>query len=760
MNFSNASKVLETIRAGDDAEWERGENRRKINDTANCVPPLSPELAKKMGIKVNVQFGALMQLVATARRQYRTAFFGTGRFFTVKIPKAPVEYQSEWETFITGQINDIMNGSTPYFDQHESKWAAVVLHGLGPTIYYDPDAWLAEYLAIEDLRIPTDTKTDLSNLDWFAARKMWTVFELVNEVFPVKETENSKKWDKKAIKQILKNYKSINTEAPENQYDWETTPEKLAELVRQNGGYYSSDALPKITFWHFYFRDDTEAGKKGWYMVVVPESSAIRGQGKDEFLWKSDEPIAEKREHILQCQLGDLCNKAPFLIKSMRSLGFALMEPCFYDNLTICRAIQHLNDNMDVWLRTTDPADKARPQIQEFGNYKMLRSGLQVVPQAERHQIDHDMLEVIMAKTKQLQQEVSQSYTQQTDTGTRKEQTAFETNVKVQQVNAMMSGLLVKAFKYETAAYREICRRFCRMDSEDDDVKNFQKECNDAGIPRKWLDSRLWKIEPVTPLGMGNPTVAQASAQQLLSILPLLDPTAQQEVKHEIVLTFTQDPRKAARWVPLGKQRGLSEGAKFAQSIFGTLMTGIPLPPAEGLPLVDQIDALLPMFAGKLHQFATRNGMITQDEDTALQNVYAYLASPQPPLGLVTRLAQNPNEKQRVKQYMDQLGKLDNERKGLAQRGQEAMQAQAQGNGNGGLDPETQAKIHTTTAMAAAKLHGKQQADALKMKQSAKKFVAEERRKDASAFAEIQRQGVKTKAEVASKRMKAFDEKD
>lgn len=751
MNFSTASKVLETIRAGDTAEWERGENRVKINNSANCVPPLTPELAKKMGIKINVNFGELMTLLAQARRQYRTAFFGTGRFFTVKIPKAPTEYQAEWEYWITDHINNVMNESLSYFEEEESKWSAVVCHGIGPTIRYDSDAWEAEYLAIEDFRVPTDTKLSFKNLDWFAARKMWTVFELVQEVFPEKETENSKKWDKPAIKKILKNYKSINTEAPENQYDWETTPEKLAELVRQNGGFYSSDALPKITLWHFYFKDETEAGKKGWYMVVVPETSAIRGTGKDEFLWKSDEPIAEKREHIIQCQFGDLCNKAPFMFKSVRSLGFALMEPCFYDNLTICRMLQHLHDNFNIWLRTSDPADKARPQIQEFGNLNMLRTGLSVVPQTERHQIDHNLLETAMAKTKQLQQEVSQSYTQQTDTGTRKEQTAFETNVKVQQVNAMMSGLLVKAFKYATPEYREICRRFCKMDSTDEDVRNFQKEAEEAGIPRKWLDSRLWRIEPVTPLGMGNPTVAAASAQQLMAARPNYDPTAQMEILHEFTLTVTQDPRKAARWAPLGKLKGLSEGAKFAQSIFGTLMTGIPLPPAEGLPLIDQIDALIPMFAGKLHQYATRNGMITPEEDTALQNVYAYLASPEPPLGLVTRLGQQEQEKQRVKQYMDVLGKLDNERKGLAQRGQEAMQKQAEQNGNGQGDPEAMAKVHALMMQTAAKIAAKEKQDALKMKQSSRKFVAEERRKDASAFAEIQREGVKTKAQAKMK---------
>ena len=139
MNFSSPSRVQATLRAGDAAEFARGQNRAKILRAANGAPPLDPATAKKLGIHINIEWGELMLTLAQARRQYRTAFWSNMNFFRVTIPKAPAEHQSEWGEFITNAINRPMRRSRKYFELHESRWAAVVCHGLGPMVWYEPD---------------------------------------------------------------------------------------------------------------------------------------------------------------------------------------------------------------------------------------------------------------------------------------------------------------------------------------------------------------------------------------------------------------------------------------------------------------------------------------------------------------------------------------------------------------------------------------------------------------------------------------------
>lgn len=727
MNFAKPYRVQATIRAGDTVEWERGVNRTKINNHANCVPPLDPAMATKLGIKINVNWGELMILLAHARRQYLSAFWSNLQFFKVGLPFAPKERQSEAGAFITQEINKPMRDSLSFFELHRSRWASVVCHGVGPMSWEDPVYhWEPDYVAIEDLRIATDTTLDFKNLGWYARRHIYTPGELCDKAFS-KSPMN--KWDKPAVANILSNYKEVNYDYAPNHYDWETTPEKLAELVKQDGGYYSSDAMPGIPLWHFYFKDNTDRNNSGWFMRVVPEAATVRGNPSDEFLWTDDVPVASNLSEILHCQFGDLCNKAPFNYHSIRSLGFALLEPCFYTNITRCRLLQHIHDNFNIWLRTTDPIDKARASVQEFANMGVLKPGVGIIPQAERHQIEADLVEMGMAQLKQLQQEASSSYTQDTDTGTKREQTAFETSVKMQQVNALMSGLLLTAFIYEKHAYKEICRRFCLRGSKNPDVVRFQMRCQKAKIPRSWLDVELWDIEPVTPLGMGNPTMAMASAQQLVANLGMFDATAQQEIKHDWVVALTSDARKAARWAPLGKDRGITDSTRDAQSIFGTLMQGVALKPKEDYSGTEQFTALLPLLQGVVQKFTQRDNMATRDEALGMGQVVVYMEA------LLQKLSQDPAQKQFVKQAGDALGKITNLIKGLAQRGQEAAQKR---NGNG-MDPEVMAKIQAMLATTKAKLQGKAATDQMKLKQNAEKFIRDERRKDASTFAQIQR---------------------
>lgn len=752
-NYSTPERVLSVVRMTDDVEGLRSRNRLKVTNASNCVPPFTEDEARKYDVQINVNWGELKVLLTHAAEQLISAFFGNRYFFTVRLPKAPVDYQADWEQFITDEINRPLRNSLEYFELHRSRWTSVVTHGVAPMMWPNPDKWKPRFKAMADVRIATDTLLDFSNLGWFAVRHNYTVEELIDEVF---NDNPNNHWDKKAIAKILKNYKEINTAYACDNYNWDTDYEKIASVIQQDGFLGMSSALPSIPLWHFYFEDNSDSANKGWFMVIVPENAAIKGESTDEFLWESDEPIADKWEHIIHCQYGDLNADPPAKYDSIRGLGFILLEPTYWNNFVRCRMLQHLSDQFNPWLRCTDPVNKARAQLQEFGRYKVVHPSISIIPESERHQVDSGLIEMVMAQLKQLQQEASSSYTQATDTGTNKEQTAFETRVKLEQVNAMMGAILRIAFKYEGYAHREICRRFLLKSGrggapiEDPDILEFQKSCAEYGIDPRFMDIKQWEVEPVSPLGMGNPTIAQAAAEQLMQIRGSLQPKGQQIALHEKVLSVVGDPRKAEEIAPRAAQPQQSAAKREAIGLFGTLMTGVEVPPEES-NLLDQMEALMPLYAGKIAMMEKRDMMADYGEGAGLQSVSKYLAS------VLQLLGQDSQQKVPAKQYHDALGKLDNQTKALIQRGVAAQQSK--------MDDQDKAatmKVNGDLAIKSRKTNVDLQLKSQKQQHgialSDRKFQTENARKNLEAVTKAGREHFSTLHSAHMARIKGFEE--
>lgn len=747
--YSDAAKVQLVIRASDDVEQRRGENRTLINEAANNEPLMTDEVADQQGILVNTRWGEMMELLANARRQMTVHFNSMPTFFTVSLPKAPEEVRADWEGEITEFINNKMkqgDRGLEWFATNKSRWSAVVCHGIGPLFWDDPKSWNAKVIAICDLRIPTDTLSDFSNLTCFAVRKAYTPGELSAKAYS--KTQGRFKWNKKAVASMLDQIEQCKTVMAQNQYDYQSTPEKFEELRKQNGGYWASDAMPVINLWHFYFKNDE--GKNGkWELKVVPDmgSSVVSPEVDDnEFICESIGPVADKWQHILQVQYGDLNNTSPHKYQSVRSLGFALYEPCYWTDITRCRLIQHVQDNFNIYLRMADPVDRARASVQVFQNMAVLKPGVTVVPNTERHQVDGNLVEAALAMTKQLEGEMSSTYTQEVDSGTKKEQTAFETGVKVQQRNAMLSGILMEATFRETFVYKEICRRFCLENSDDEDVQDFRTDMlKRVKIPKAWLDVKYWVIEPTTPLGNGNPTMAMVESENVMKLRPLAGPAAQQEMVHDAAVTMV-GPRRAKRWFSV-KEKPTSEASVAAMNAFSALMQGGRPQVPNGLSMLAVVQTLVQYCVDKITTIERTTKMATPQEMIGLTNAVGYVKS------LLQGMEGDQANMVKIKEFAHAIAQVENELKRM-QHKQQAEQQKAQQQdkmkeANGEAQAhlvETAAKIKGKTAETANKIQMKKVEGQQKLQHQNQAFVADQQRKNLSTVAEIARNGEREKA--------------
>jgi len=734
MTFRTPTDIRAVIYAGDEIERVRARNRMIVDNLFNGGKPIPDEDAVRMNQSLNINWGEAPVLKAHAVRQLTNAFQRPVKKFRVTIPTAPQDEdkQIKWGMAITDFINRVIKESPGYFRLLNNRFNDVVSHGVAPQLWEDKETWLARYVAIGDFRVATDTEVGFRNLEWFAVRYYYTTGELWAKVF---SEDSSKNWNKKAVGKILEEYRNKNTSAGWDS-NWFLHPEKIAELRKQNGGCFMTDAVPTIPLWHFFAKERDKKRKERWEFRVIPDNTAaVEGADPDEFLYDAgDESYANDLSEILYCQYGDLGCTSPAMHWSVRSLGFLLVEPCFWTNQTLNRMIQYLFESFNTWFRVVDPAGRARAMEINLADRKIIPEGVSIVPKDQRHSVDSGMIDAVMSKLKQLQSEASSSYTQQSDNGTQKEQTAYETSVKVAQVNAMMSGILLNAFHQAKFEYKEICRRFCIRNSGCPDVRAFQKMCKRMGIPAMYMNVELWDIEPEVPLGAGNPTIEAAEAQQLMAFRPLLGPEAQQKALHIAIAATMKNYNLAEDLVPLNEKPVSTRGSQWAASIFGTLMQGVPVPVNESVPATEVIETLIGMLAGAIHAVEQTDNIGTPKDLIGFGTVMSYIG------GLIQNISGDQALGPQIQAYSKSLGELANLIRGFQKRQQQQSQ--------NGHDKEAMMEMQLKAAKAENDMKIKQAKTQQGLAHKDAAFRADQARKSATLQTDIQRKGLEAGAQI------------
>ncbi len=732
MNFKDASKVAACIHSMDDVERQRGLNRLPVNRQFNGFPPLSEAEADRVGLDVNVDFKQATMLAQDAIGQYKSAFTAPGQYFTVTIENAPVNKRDEWSGFVTRKLKAMMTHprsrySRDYFNLWDNKAAAIVLHGPGIQQWLDPDCWCPRFVAIEDFRVPTDTNVSFDNLPWFAIRREYRPGEIYNKAFGKNAPAG---WNKKALKTILKSIKDDNFRKYFTNVDWDS-PEKWLEILKQNSGYFMSDAVLAVPFWDFYYLNEDESG---WLRRCVCDTNTP-GEQQDEWIFTSGEKTVAKRlSEILHMLPGDLNNKPPLKYHSMRSLGFTLVDPCFWQNITHCWLLHHTMMSFRPWFNVEDPEDRARQQFVDIGSSVNIPKGVSIVPWDQRHRIDPTLVRMTMAANQQVIGQASDTYTQEIDTGTQKERTAFEASALLNLKQTALQRMLTNAYKTENFAYVEICRRAAKKGSNDPDCRRFYKACRDYGITEDCLDVDEWTVEPVTTMVQGNDVLELQRAQMLMEIKPQLPPEGQDVVTFKYVSAVTKNPAEAQRITKLGEKPMVTDSIHDAQLAFGSLMQGVAVQPKGGFNPIEQEDTLL----GMMQQFIERTQVIgaMEPEDTlGLNNAALYVQAQ------IQRIAADPREKGRVQGYSQQLGKLMNTVKAADQQNRQKKQAeQANGNGNGEGAAQLAEDLAKQRAMGQEKAQNRAVSFDQRARQKEEGFLNEQRRQEQSHQIDLRRQ--------------------
>lgn len=743
MSFSDPSLVRRVLSRIDQSDTSRSINRGLINRLFNGEPPYTTQEAAENNIEWNFNTKQASKLAHDARGRFNGAHLTTANYFTVKLNTGPIHKRGDYSTLITTELNRVMKESLAYSTTLRETFSTVVLHGVGPVMWPDKYAWRPRTVGVFDFKVPSKTNVSFDNLPYFGIYREFTPGELFQLTHKEKVDPG---WNMKAVNACIKyciDHTDGYQQTGEDSTLFGTNPEKFWEQFRSNVGFWESDAAQKIAVYDFFYQE-TKSLKGVWrrkMLLVRPLTDLPKddqenvGDCGDIFLYEPKRVYSDCLEEIIHCQFADYNNVAPFLYHSVRGLGFLLYDLCHALNRLQCKMTESAFEQLMMLFWATDPADRDRLDKLDLRHLGVLPDGLKIVPNTERYSPNQQIVQAAIGANQNSLNQNSSSFTNDAALAGEKEQTLGEWSGKLSLYNQMVGSTLLISYDYQKFQYKEICRRFCLQRSKDDDVVRFQQNCKRRGLPAVYLDSKKWEISPERVLGGGNQALAIQQAAAIFQNRFAYSPRGQQIAAHDYVLALTNDADKASALVDVDSAPEVSDATHDAELSFGTLMQGIPMSLKDAVDHIEIIEALQGMLNAKVQQFMQMGGVAPMDSVLGMSNVSQYIWQH------IEMLGQDKSEKQRVKQYSDVQGNLDNQIKAMGQRAQEAMQAQSGGEQNGKVQAElikaqTQSKIKEAQA-------------GQKMQQKDAAFEADQKRRDLKLASDLAHQQTKAEQDKA-----------
>lgn len=731
------------------ADLPRGDNRVILNQLYNGDPPFDEAKAEENNIEINRNDLEGVNLLAQARRQWNTAFLTTENYFSVTLDSGPKHKRAEWGRTITRHINRYLKQSRKQMEEKRATGATVMLHGPGPVMWDNRRSVVPVPLPISSLMIPSETDIDFDNCDYFAVFREWTPAQLYKMAFGPKVDPG---WQPDVVRSQLKYVGQMTTKQP-NATAYQYMPERVEELIKQDMGFWGSDAVPTVDAWDFYFREREDG--EGWYRRIIldwgigseiTKDTIPKHQNADvagKFLYNSkDRKFANSISEIIHCQYADCSAVAPFKYHSVRSLGWMLWGVCDLQNRLHCKFNEAVFESLMWFFRTASNQDLVRLKKANFQHMGVIPAGIEFVKGGDRPVYDAVLVQAAFNRNRGLMNDSAASFSQDFDRENKgKEMTATETMARVNAVNALVSGMLGLAYSYEDFKYAEQARRICIKNNPDKIARKIRLACLEDGIPPEMMDAERWRCQADRILGAGNKTLGLAQAQFLQSIRKNLNPDAQREVDHIAIEINTDDPSLAEQLAPVEGQKQISNSMHDAQLMTDRLMRGLPVIPRPDMVYEDYVKVWLADLELLVNRYGPQ-GMAPADQILGFQSMETEIAN------FLQVMSQDPDEKPKVKEYSDKLGVISNQVKAFIARLQASVKKQQGQNGAGGIDPKDAAKIAAKQAEAEQKVKQMAQSHGARTAQKQVQFEMDQARKDRATNAEIRRENAKAAHEL------------
>lgn len=219
------------------------------------------------------------------------------------------------------------------------------------------------------------------------------------------------------------------------------------------------------------------------------------------------------------------------------------------------------------------------------------------------------------------------------------------------------------------------------------------------------------------------------------------------------VFYSTDRPELAEMMAPLDEEKPISDSMHDAQLATERIMGGLPFTMAPKMILEDYVKVWIADMSLIVQGIEKSGGMATAEQITGLGNLGKHIDQ------FLQVMAQNDDEKDKVRAYAEALASLMNMVKAFAQRLAEQMKSeQDQQQQGGGVDPETQTKLQGKLMIDQAKAQNMRESHATKTAQRQVQFELDQQRKDREHADQMRRDDLQIANEIELERIKALND--
>lgn len=704
------------------SDWYRGQNRARIANLANGVAPYTSKEVEENNISVNISDLTHTRLLHDARSQYANAFLKSGVFARCRTDYGPVHKRDIRSVVVTKEWNKRVKLSVNYFERLRASFGLLVLHGISPAVWEKGDDWCPVPIGVEDVLLPGETLLGFRNLPFLVLRRSFTAIELYRLTMQEKRDPG---WNMPFVQKLMTWMEQQASQLRSLNWPDVWAPEKIAERTKtEAGGTLAGDRAPKIDVFDIYAYDDSK-GEEGWIRRMILDSwsesgapgGSVQYTRKDGvegdttgFLFSSkNHKLYKTWNEIISFQFADLSAVFPARYHSVRSLGWLLYAACHLGNRLRCKFYEAVLENLMMLFEVDSQQDVQNALKLNLVNRGFIDKTIRPVKAQDRWQVNSNLVELGLQDNARVISENAAAYSPSKNySQDSTEKTRFQVMAELQAATALTATALNQAYQYQAFEFREIFRRFCRPNSTDADVRAFRSACLKQDVPEYMLnDATAWEIEPERTMGGGSKQLEMVIADWMMQNRQAFDPEPQRDILRRATLAYTDDPDFTLKLVPEEPVR-VTQNVREASHIAADLLAGITTEPMTGENHIEIVETLLRILAERVQAGLKSGGMVDPKELMGMQKIGQHISQ------RIEMMGEDPQAKDRVKEYGDLLGQLMNHIKAFGQRLQQAMQAQMKGNGQqpGGPDPKDVTKIQGMQMQAQTKREIAQQSAA------------------------------------------------